>query len=144
MKQVFTSKNGAVVKDTIVPSLSSGSVLIEVYYSCISAGTEISAVKGASKSLLKRAIEHPEQIKQALEILQKEGLQKLKGKVDTSVEKLGSSGYSVSGKVIAVGKGVTDLKVGDMVAAGGNSKFQMVLIWRLPPWVRSDRSQCMV
>lgn len=121
MKQIFTSKNGIVVKDTVAPSLSSGSVLIRVYYSCISAGTEISAVKGASKSLIKRAIEHPEQIKQALEILQKEGVNKLKGKVDSSVEKLGSSGYSISGEVIAVGKGVADIKVGDLVAAGGNT-----------------------
>ncbi len=121
MKQVFTSKIGVVVKDTIAPSLSSGLVLIRVYYSCISAGTEISAVRGASTSLLKRAIDHPEQIKQAFEILKKEGLQKLKGKVDSSVEKLGSSGYSISGEVIAVGKGVTDLKVGDLVAAGGNT-----------------------
>lgn len=121
MKQVFTSKNGVVVKDTIVPSLSSGSVLIKVHYSCISAGTEMSAVKGASKSLIRRAIDHPEQIKQALEIAQKEGVQKLLGKVDSSIEKLGSSGYSVSGEVIAVGKGITDLKVGDYVAAGGNT-----------------------
>lgn len=121
MKQVFTSKNGVVVKDTIVPSLSAGAVLIKAHYSCISAGTEISAVKGASKSLIRRAIDHPEQIRQALEIAQKEGLQKLLGKVDSSIEKLGSSGYSVSGEVIAVGKGITDIKVGDYVAAGGNT-----------------------
>lgn len=121
MKQVFTSKDGVVVKDTIIPSLSSGSVLVKVHYSCISAGTEISAVKGASKSLLKRALEHPEQIKQAIEIAQKEGLQKLLGKVDSSIEKLGSSGYSISGEVIAVGKGITDIKVGDLVSAGGNT-----------------------
>ena len=121
MKKIFTSKNGIVVKDTIIPSLSAGSVLVKVHYSCISAGTEISAVKGASKSLIKRAIDHPEQIKQALEIAQKEGIQKLLGKVDSSIEKLGSSGYSVSGEVIAVGKGISDLKVGDYVAAGGNT-----------------------
>ena len=121
MKQVFTSKNGIVVKETTIPSLSANSVLIRVRYSCISAGTEISAVKGASKSLIKRAIEHPEQIKQALEIAQKEGFQKLLGKVDSSMEKLGSSGYSISGEVVAVGKGISDIKVGDMVSAGGNT-----------------------
>lgn len=121
MKQVFTSKNGIVVKETTIPSLSANSVLIRVRYSCISAGTEISAVKGASKSLIKRAIEHPEQIKQALEIAQKEGFQKLLGKVDSSMEKLGSSGYSISGEVVAVGKGISDIKVGDLVSAGGNT-----------------------
>jgi predicted dehydrogenase len=121
MKQVFTSKNGVVVKDTIIPSLSAGSILIRVHYSCISAGTEISAVQGASTSLLKRVINHPEQIKQALEIAQKEGVKKLIGKVDSSMEKLGGSGYSISGQVIAVGRNITDIKVGDYVAAGGNT-----------------------
>ena len=121
MKQVYTSKNGVVVKDTIEPSVGRGSVKIKVLYSCISAGTEMTSVKSANKSLLQRALDNPEQVKQALEILKKEGLQKVKGKVDSSMERLGAPGYSVSGVVVEVGAGVDDFHVGDLVSAGGGT-----------------------
>ena len=119
MKQVFTSSKGIVVKETTEPGLSRGSVKIRVAYSCISAGTEISAVKGANQSMIQRAIKHPEQVKQVVDIAFQQGLKKALGKVDSSMDKLGSSGYSVSGEVVAVGAGVDDFKVGDLVSAGG-------------------------
>lgn len=119
MKQVFTSSKGVVVKESTEPGLSRGSVRIRVAYSCISAGTEISAVKGAHQSMIQRAIKHPEQVKQVIDIAMQQGFKKALGKVDSSMDKLGSSGYSVSGEVVAVGAGVEDFKVGDLVSAGG-------------------------
>ena len=119
MKQVFTSSKGVVVKETTEPGLSSGSVKIRVAYSCISAGTEMMAVKGAHQSMIQRAIQHPEQVKQVFDIAMQQGLKKALGKVDSSMDKFGSSGYSVSGEVVAVGAGVNDFKVGDLVSAGG-------------------------
>lgn len=119
MKQVFTSKHGVVIKDTIEPSLSRGAVKIRVYYSCISAGTEMMAVKGANQSMLQRALAHPEQVKQVWDIAREQGIKKAFNKVDSSMEKLGSSGYSISGEVVAVGSGVDDFKIGDIVSAGG-------------------------
>lgn len=119
MKQVFTSSKGVVVKKNIEPSIKRGSVKIKVAFSCISAGTEMSAVKGANQSMIQRAIKHPEQVKQVAEIALHQGLKKALGKVDSSMEKLNSSGYSVSGEVVEVGDGVTEFKVGDLVSAGG-------------------------
>ena len=119
MKQVFTSKNGVIVKDTIEPALSRGSVKIRVHFSCISAGTEMTSVKSSNQSMLQRAIQHPEQVKQVLDIAMQQGLKKAFNKVDSSMEKLGGSGYSVAGEVVAVGAGVDDFKVGDNVSAGG-------------------------
>lgn len=119
MKQVFTSSKGIIIKDTIEPELGKGTVKIKVAYSCISAGTEMSAVKGANQSILQRAIKHPEQVKQVIDIAMQQGVKKALGKVDSSMDKLGSSGYSVSGEVVAVGAGVEDFHVGDLVAAGG-------------------------
>ena len=119
MKQVFTSSKGIIIKDTIEPELGKGTVKIKVAYSCISAGTEMSAVKGANQSIIQRAIKHPEQVKQVIDIAMQQGVKKALGKVDSSMDKLGSSGYSVSGEVVAVGAGVEDFHVGDLVAAGG-------------------------
>ena len=119
MKQVFTSSKGVVVKDTTEPVLCRGAVKIRVAYSCISTGTEMIAVKGANQSMIQRAIQHPEQVKQVIDIAMQQGFKKALGKVDSSMDKLGSSGYSVSGEVVAVGAGVDDFKVGDLVSAGG-------------------------
>ena len=119
MKQVFTSSQGVVIKDVIEPGLSRGSVKIRVAYSCISAGTEMSAVKGANQSIIQRAIKNPDQVKKVIDIAMQQGIKKALGKVDSSMDKLGSSGYSVAGEVVAVGAGVEDFKVGDLVSAGG-------------------------
>lgn len=119
MKQVFTSSKGVVVKETTEPGLSRGAIKIRVAYSCISAGTEMMAVKGAHQSMLQRAIQHPEQVNQVIDIAMQQGLKKALGKVDSSMDKLGSSGYSVSGEVVAVGAGVEGFHVGDLVSAGG-------------------------
>lgn len=119
MRQVFTSKNGVVVKETIEPSLGRGTVKIRVAFSCISAGTEMTSVKGSNQSMLQRALQHPEQVKQVLDIAMQQGIKKAFNKVDSSMERLGSSGYSVAGIVEAVGAGVEDFHVGDLVSAGG-------------------------
>lgn len=119
MKQVYTSKSGAVVKETTEPGLGRGSVKIRVAYSCISAGTEMMAYKGANKSMLQRAIDNPGQVKQVIDIAMQQGLKKALGKVESSMDKLGSSGYSVAGEVVEVGAGVTEFKIGDLVSAGG-------------------------
>ena len=119
MKQVYTSKSGAVVMETTEPGLGRGSVKIKVAFSCISAGTEMMAYKGANKSMLQRAIDNPGQVKQVIDIAMQQGLKKALGKVESSMDKLGSSGYSVAGEVVEVGAGVTEFKVGDLVSAGG-------------------------
>lgn len=120
MKQVYSSKEGIIVKDTPAPSISRNSVKIKVAYSCISAGTELTSVKDSAKKLISRAIDNPSQIKQAVDILKSYGIKQLINKIDSSVDKFSSLGYSISGEIIEVGKDVSmDFKVGDMVSAGG-------------------------
>lgn len=119
MLQAIVKKGKVFAEQVPTPIASKGSVLIKVKYSCISAGTESSGVKESGKSLIKRAMEQPEQVKQVWEFFRSNGLsktiQRVKGQVDSGKQ----TGYSISGQIIAIGQGVTDHKIGDHVAAAG-------------------------
>jgi threonine dehydrogenase-like Zn-dependent dehydrogenase len=113
-------KKGRVLPEVVpAPMVSKGSVLIKVINSCISAGTELSAVASSGKSLIKKALEQPENVKKVIKMVNCDGLAlayaKIMGRLD-----LGSpTGYSISGIVLAVGEGIENIKVGDQVAAAG-------------------------
>jgi predicted dehydrogenase/threonine dehydrogenase-like Zn-dependent dehydrogenase len=119
MKQLIVKKGIAINEEVPAPVIQDGFVLIKVAYSCISAGTEMSGVERSKMSLVNRAMEKPEKIKVALDMLKKRGLiDTLKQINDISNTGL-PSGYSVSGIVVETGKDITDVKPGDRVAAAG-------------------------
>jgi polar amino acid transport system substrate-binding protein len=94
-------------------------VLVRAAASLISAGTERMAVGAGRKSLLSRARENPEKVKQVLQRARSEGVLHT---VNAVMSKLGSStalGYSASGIVVGVGADVTEFRVGDRVACAG-------------------------
>lgn len=119
MKQVYSSKNGVVVKETPEPIVGRGSVKIRVAYSCISAGTEMSNIKSANKGIFERVKEKPQYVKDVVEMVKDQGLKTTLNKIEAKMEGLTSSGYSVSGVVVAIGAGVDNFRVGDLVSAGG-------------------------
>lgn len=113
-------KKGIVVGEEVPePLVSDKNVLIKVVSSCISAGTEMSHVTSSKKPLLIKAIEQPEKLKKAFDMIKSDGinnaLNKIKGKLDGGIP----TGYSISGIIISVGCDVTNFKVGDRVAAAG-------------------------
>ena len=101
------------------PLVTPGSVLIKVVNSCISAGTELSGVTGSGISLIKRALDQPENIKKVLNMVRSDGIVRTYAKVMGKLETGSPTGYSISGVVLAVGEGVTDIHPGDRVAAAG-------------------------
>ena len=107
------------VETVPAPLLEAGHVLVEVAYSLISTGTEISGVQQSGKPLLKRAMEQPDKVMQVLTYLRERGIQKTVAKVRGQLDAGSPTGYSCSGVVIGVGNGVADLKVGDRVACAG-------------------------
>jgi len=121
MKQIVQNyKEGTlVVEEVPEPALKSGGVLVQTYHSLISAGTEKMKVDDSKRSYLGMAKARPEKVKQVIETLKQQGPVSTYRKVMNRLDSFTPLGYSLAGKVIAVGNGVTEFKLGDMVACAG-------------------------
>jgi predicted dehydrogenase/threonine dehydrogenase-like Zn-dependent dehydrogenase len=104
------------------PVVGDNTVLVQVYYSCISIGTEMSMVSSSEKTLLNNLMEKPEKIAKGINKLKAEGILKTIQHVRKFQEKLDEpmqAGYSASGIAVEVGSKVADIEVGDRVACAG-------------------------
>jgi len=119
MIQAIVKKGKVLAENVPAPVVNDGFVLIKVVNSCISAGTELSGVNESNKSLLKKLIEQPEKISKVFDKIRKEGVTEVYKKVKESSNKGYPTGYSISGIVIGVGKGINKFKEGDKVSAAG-------------------------
>jgi len=121
MKQLTQKlKDGVMtIQEVPVPVLGDAMVLVRNHYSVISTGTEGSTVKTARKSLIGKAKERPQQVKQVIDVLQKQGPVQTYRAVMKKLDAYSPLGYSSAGEVIAVGTGVTEFQIGDRVACAG-------------------------
>jgi len=121
MKQLTQKlKSGQMsVIDAALPKVDIGQVLIRNYFSLISGGTEGSTVKTARKSLVGKAKERPQQVKQVLDVLKSQGPVQTYRAVMKKLDAHSPLGYSSAGEVIEVGESVKEFRVGDRVACGG-------------------------
>jgi len=113
-------RNGKVTAEEVSPpTVEEGKVLIQVSYSAISSGTEVSSVKGSNVNILQKAFKEPEKVIKYLNKIKTVGYEKVLQEVK-QVQKFGTAtGYSISGEIIEVGKGITKFAVGEKVAAAG-------------------------
>jgi predicted dehydrogenase/threonine dehydrogenase-like Zn-dependent dehydrogenase len=121
MKQIIQSfKTGETILEEIpAPQASLGSVLIKTTRSLVSLGTERMLVEFGKSNLISKARQQPDKVKQVLDKIKTEGLIPT---LEAVFNKLGQPlplGYCNVGKVISVGEGVTDFKIGDRVASNG-------------------------
>lgn len=119
MKQAIIKKGNVYAEDISPPNVSEYGVLIKVVNSCISAGTEMSGVVNSGKPLIKRAMEQPANVLKVFDMAKTVGIQKTIAKVKGTLDAGNTTGYSISGVVIAAGSKIKNLKVGDRVAAAG-------------------------
>ena len=119
MIQAIVKKGRVLAEQIPAPSVSRGCVLIKVVNSCISAGTEISGVSNSGKSLIRRALEQPENVKKVINMVKSDGIASVYAKVKGKLDSGSPTGYSLSGVVIAVGEGVSNFEIGERVAAAG-------------------------
>jgi predicted dehydrogenase/threonine dehydrogenase-like Zn-dependent dehydrogenase len=108
-----------VIQEIPYPQLGKGMIIIKNHYSIISAGTEGSTVIAARKNLIGKAKERPQQVKQALDVLKKQGPIQTYRAISNKLDAYSPLGYSCSGEVIEVEENVSEFKVGDLVACAG-------------------------
>jgi predicted dehydrogenase/threonine dehydrogenase-like Zn-dependent dehydrogenase len=119
MLQALIKKGKVILKEVPAPVVSQGGILIKVVNSCISAGTEVSAVQSSGRSLVRRALDQPEKVKQLLGMARAEGVRQAVTKLRGKLREEFPTGYSLSGIVLEVGEGIADVQPGDRVAAAG-------------------------
>jgi predicted dehydrogenase/threonine dehydrogenase-like Zn-dependent dehydrogenase len=121
MKQIVQNfKNGKLtLKEVPSPNLSPGGILVKTANSLISVGTEKYMLDIARKSLIGKAKERPDQVKQVIDKVKKEGLRSTYQKVMNQLDEPKPLGYSCSGIVLAIGDNGGNFRVGDRVACGG-------------------------
>lgn len=121
MKQIIQSfKTGETILEEVpAPQAGKGAVLIQTTRSLVSLGTERMLVEFGKSNLISKARQQPDKVKQVLDKIKTEGLMPT---LEAVFNKLGEPlplGYCNVGKVIAVGEGVSEFKVGDRVASNG-------------------------
>jgi len=121
MKQLIQSfKTGELgLFDVPAPICQENGALVQTTVSLVSAGTEKMLVDFAKKSMLAKAKDRPDLVKQVIDKMKKEGVKNTLEKVFTKLDTPIPLGYSVAGRILEVGSQTSGLNVGDRVACGG-------------------------
>ena len=122
MKQIIQDlkKGNTILEEVPVPRIKSGSILIKTTRSLVSLGTEKMLVDFGKANFVQKAKQQPDKVKMVLDKIKTDGLLPT---MEAVFNKLGQPlplGYCNVGKVVAVGKEVTEFNIGDRVASNGN------------------------
>jgi predicted dehydrogenase/threonine dehydrogenase-like Zn-dependent dehydrogenase len=119
MKQILLKQGRAFVEDIPAPLAGDNEVLVRVAYSCISTGTETAGMKAGAVPLPVRLLKQPKKLIRGIQMIREQGFTRTM-EVAKGIMNAGQpSGYSASGIVVAVGKGINDVSVGERVACAG-------------------------
>ena len=123
MKQLFLMVNDGSVKliETPTPTIKDNHVLVETLYSVVSAGTERSLTSFGGKNIIQKAMERPDQVQKVLEKMSTDGVLTTIESAFSRLKEPMPMGYSGVGKVVACGRGVTEVETGDIVAMAGQA-----------------------
>jgi len=105
------------------PLLGDNQIMVRNYYSVISPGTEGKTVSDARKGYIAKAKSRKKELQLVIDMVKAQGIKSAYGLVMNKLEAASPLGYSCAGEVIAVGKSVKEIKVGDYVACGGQGAY---------------------
>ncbi len=121
MKQVLQNFRTGKLEVADVPETMGkrGGVLVRNAASLISAGTEKMAIGLAQKSLVGKAKERPDLVRQVWQKLKRDGLMNTLNTVNAKLDAPLALGYSCAGTIDEVGQGAEEFQVGERVACAG-------------------------
>ena len=87
MMRQLSYKKGKVTVDNVPPPIvGAGTVLVDVAFTTISTGTEVSGVSSSAQNILLRAMQHPDQVRIAAELAVSQGLRRVQRMVKTKTQ----------------------------------------------------------
>lgn len=110
------------------PAVASGCVLVRNHFSLISAGTEGKTVKDARLGYIGKARARRDEVKKVIDTARTLGILNTYRMVMNKLDAPSPLGYSCAGEVIAIASDVTDFRVGDRVACGGNGAIHAEVV----------------
>lgn len=121
MKQILQNLGSGetLLADVPAPGVRAGHVLIATTHSVVSLGTKKMLVQFGRSSLLDKARQQPERVKQVLAKIRTDGLLPTLEAVRAKLNQPIAMGYCQAGTVLAVGVGVDEFRVADRVATNG-------------------------
>jgi len=146
MKQILQNlSNGETILEEVpVPLVKRGQVLIQTTKSLVSLGTERMLVEFGQANLIQKARQQPEKVKMVLDKIKTDGLMPTLETVFNKLNQPLPLGYCNVGKIVKVGEGVSEFKVGDRVASNGNhAEFVAVaknLVTHIPDQVTDEEA----
>jgi threonine dehydrogenase-like Zn-dependent dehydrogenase/predicted dehydrogenase len=121
LKQILQSLRTGIteVAEVPVPSVGPGQLLIATSFTLISSGTERMLVEFGKANLINKVRQQPDKVSMVLDKISNDGLLPTLEAVFNKLDQPLALGYCNVGKVVAVGSGVSDYKVGDRVISNG-------------------------
>jgi predicted dehydrogenase/threonine dehydrogenase-like Zn-dependent dehydrogenase len=121
MKQVLQSLETGVVRVEDVPASRAGrgELLIATQFSLLSAGTERMLLEFGRGSLLSKARQQPEKVRQVLQKMSTDGVVATLDAVRSKLDQPLAPGYCNVGQVIGLGSDIHEFSIGDRVVSNG-------------------------